>query len=171
MFRRHLTLRGLSLFFKILPISNAGDSAAYILATVRFFYPKLFRHGVLLLPTCLPGLESPQALHRIKSNAVLSLFWLELGQTKWPHCMLGPAIPMFAGFQQGKCLSYPPDCMDRLNETQICVGSKRLHPFQPPLTGGYPLLKFPHTHYSGQRAAEKPSTFYQFSWVCPWHQL
>ena len=34
----------------------------------------LFRHGVLLPPTCLPGLESPQALRRIKSNAVLSLF-------------------------------------------------------------------------------------------------
>ena len=26
----------------------------------------LFRHGVLLLPTCLPGLESLQALCRIK---------------------------------------------------------------------------------------------------------
>ena len=34
----------------------------------------LFRHGVLLLPTCLPGLESPQALRRINSNAVLSLY-------------------------------------------------------------------------------------------------
>ena len=34
----------------------------------------LFRHGALLLPTCLPGLESPQVLCRIKSNAVLSLF-------------------------------------------------------------------------------------------------
>ena len=36
-----LTLRGLSLFFKILPISNTGVSAAYILATVHFLYPKL----------------------------------------------------------------------------------------------------------------------------------
>ena len=36
-----LTLRGLSLFFKILPISNTGISAAYILATVHFLYPKL----------------------------------------------------------------------------------------------------------------------------------
>ena len=34
----NLTLRGLSLFFKILPISNTGDS---ILATVHFLYPKL----------------------------------------------------------------------------------------------------------------------------------
>ena len=36
-----LTLRGLSLFFKILPISNTGVSAAYILAIVHFLYPKL----------------------------------------------------------------------------------------------------------------------------------
>ena len=33
-----LTLNGLSLFFKILPISNTGVS---ILATVHFLYPKL----------------------------------------------------------------------------------------------------------------------------------
>ena len=36
-----LTLRGLSLFFKILPISNTGDSITYILAPVHFLYPKL----------------------------------------------------------------------------------------------------------------------------------
>ena len=36
-----LTLRGLSLFIEILPISNTGDSIAYILATVHFLYPKL----------------------------------------------------------------------------------------------------------------------------------
>ena len=74
----YLTLRGLSLFFKILPVSNTGDSIAYILVTVHFLYlPQtwfLFRHGVLLPPTCLLGLESPQALRKIKSNAVLSLF-------------------------------------------------------------------------------------------------
>ena len=36
-----LTLRGLSLFFKILPISNTGAYIAYILATVHFLCPKL----------------------------------------------------------------------------------------------------------------------------------
>ena len=35
-----LTLTGLSLFFKFLPISNTGDSIAYILATVHFLCPK-----------------------------------------------------------------------------------------------------------------------------------
>ena len=36
-----LTLRGLSLFFKIVTISNTGNSIAYILTTVHFLYPKL----------------------------------------------------------------------------------------------------------------------------------
>ena len=36
-----LTLTALSLFFKLLPISNTGDSIAYILATIHFLYPKL----------------------------------------------------------------------------------------------------------------------------------
>ena len=38
-----LTLKGQSMFFKILLISNAGGSAAdtCILATIRFQYPKL----------------------------------------------------------------------------------------------------------------------------------
>ena len=36
-----LTIRGLSLFFKILPISNTGDSGADMLVTVHFMYPKL----------------------------------------------------------------------------------------------------------------------------------
>ena len=40
-YNNSLTLRGQSLFFKILPISNTGDSIAYILATVHFRYPKL----------------------------------------------------------------------------------------------------------------------------------
>ena len=35
-----LTL-GLSLFYKNLPISNTGDSIAYILATIHFLYPKV----------------------------------------------------------------------------------------------------------------------------------
>ena len=37
-----LTLRGLSLFFKILPFTKTGDSIAYILATVHFRYLSSF---------------------------------------------------------------------------------------------------------------------------------
>ena len=36
-----LTLTGLSLFLKILLISNTGDSIAYILAIIHFLYQKL----------------------------------------------------------------------------------------------------------------------------------
>ena len=36
-----LTIRELNLFFKILPIFNTGDSAADILVSVHFLYPKL----------------------------------------------------------------------------------------------------------------------------------
>ena len=52
----------------------------------------LFWHEVLLVPTCLLGLESCQVLRRIDSNAVLSLLWLQLGQTKQQPCMLAPMI-------------------------------------------------------------------------------
>ena len=50
--------RGLGLFFKILPISNTGVSAAYIFATVHFLYPKL-------LPSSLPGLKVPKHFVRL----------------------------------------------------------------------------------------------------------
>ena len=55
-----LTLRALSLFFKILPISNVGDYCIYF-GHRSLSLPQtwlLFRHEVLLPPTCLPGLES-----------------------------------------------------------------------------------------------------------------
>ena len=77
-------------------MSNTGDSAAYILGTIPFLYPKLGSFSdmeqLLLLPTCLLGLESPQALRKTNSNAVFYLFRLQLGQTKRSHCMLAPTI-------------------------------------------------------------------------------
>ena len=36
-----LTLRGLNLFLKMFPISNAGVSVAYIFATIHFLHTKL----------------------------------------------------------------------------------------------------------------------------------
>ena len=73
-----LTLRGLSLFLKMFPISNI---AAYISV------PLNLAPFLTLSTTCLPGLESPQVLRWINSNAVLSLFWQQLGQTKQLHCI------------------------------------------------------------------------------------
>ena len=87
-----ITLRKLSFFSKFFPFQTLTSiSAADILATVRFLYPKLgpcFRHKVLLLSTCLPGLESPQVLHRTNSNAVFSIFWQNWGKHNGPQCML-----------------------------------------------------------------------------------
>ena len=56
-----LTLRELSLFLKMIPISNTGVLAAYILAIVHFLYPKLpFPTWSITSTTCLLRLESPQ---------------------------------------------------------------------------------------------------------------
>ena len=123
-YKNLMSLQHWACFFKLLPISNTGDSTAYILATVHFLYPKLgsfFRHGALLLPTCLQGLES-----RIKSNAVLSLFWLELGQPKWPLCML---------------VSAKPTTSARAGSLNHNLRERRggCAPFEPPSTGGHPF--------------------------------
>ena len=137
-----LTLRALSLFFKLLPISNTGISAADILATVSFLYPKLghFSDRVLLLATCLLGRESPHALHRTISNTFFSLIWLQLRQTKQPHCMLAPATPTISGFPARKMTQLPT----RLRGQGHWIPQLRRQrgdtaPFQSPLTGDTPL--------------------------------
>ena len=119
----NVTLTGLSLFFKSFPFLNTGISVAppFTLSTQTWL---LFWHGVLLLPPWLPGLESPQALCRTNSNTVFSLFWLQLGQTKWPHYM---------GNVSG---THRIACARSLN---------------PQIVWDTPL-KFPHTHYLGQTA-------------------
>ena len=107
-----LTLRGLSLFFKIPPISNTLHQR---LCCIYFGHRSLswtqtwllLWHGVLLVPTCLPWLESLQVLCRIKSNAVLFLFWLELGQRKWSHWMLAPATPQISSFAARETTQLP----------------------------------------------------------------
>ena len=96
----------------------------------------LFRHGVLLLSTCLPGLESPQTLRRIKSNASFDWNW---GEQNDPTACWDQLHPRFRVLQQGKCLSYPPDCVGRVTETRNCVGGEWDSPFQPPLTRGHPV--------------------------------
>ena len=106
---------------------------------ITFSTPNLpsFRHGVLLLSTWLPGLESPQALHRIKSIAVLSLFCLEL---KWFHCMLAPATPMILDYASREITQLPPRLHGRGHWNPKLRGWwGRCGPFQHPLTGGHPL--------------------------------
>ena len=110
-----ITVRGLSLFFKLLPISNTSVCAAYsYLATIHF------RHGVLLLLICL----------------LIELIWLQLGQTKWPHCMLAPATNTISGFKGRKMSQLP---------TRLCGQGHwipklhRLCPFRTPINKKCPL--------------------------------
>ena len=139
-----LTLSGLSLFLKMFPISNTGRSGVYILATVQFLYPKLgsfFRHGVLLLPTCLLWLESPQSLCRTNSNSVFSLFDCNWGKQNNHTACWHQLHPRYRDSQQGKCLSYldPSDCLGEVTETTNCVGSKGAASPSNPHQWGHPL--------------------------------
>ena len=131
------------MFFKILPISIYLGHRSLSLPQTWL----LFQHGVLLLPTCLSGLESPQALCRIKLNAVLSLFWLELGQTKWPHCIMAPAKENASGTHGRGHWNY------KLHQWRgSCT------PFEPSLMGGTTPFKFPP--YSLFRKGSRKTNFF-----------
>ena len=120
----------------------------------------LFRRGVLLLPSLLPGLESPQVLRKIKSNAVLSLFWLELGQKKWPHCMLAPATPTISGFKAGEMTQEPSRARGRGHWNHTLRGGRGGQaPFEPQLTGGHPPLKFPPYSLCSPKGGRKTINF------------
>ena len=122
-----LTLRGLSLFFKILPISNTTVSAAYILATVHFLYPKLgsfsdmeyyfyqLAYRVSKVPKCFVGLNQMQRSPSFDWNC---------GTQNDPTACWHQLHPRFRVLQQGKCLSYPPDCVGEVTKTPNCVGSE-----------------------------------------------
>ena len=120
---KQLTLTGLSLFFKLLPISNTGNSIAYILATVHFLCPKLgsfsdieyyFYHLSYRdskVPKRLVGLNQTQCSPSFDWNG---------GKQNDPTACWYQLHPRFKVLQQGKCLRYP----------QERVGSKGA---QPPL--------------------------------------
>ena len=68
----------------------------------------LFLHGVLVLATCLPGLESQQGLLQVQCSPLLPA----TEANKRPHCMLAPAtptIPNVVSVAGGNSESYPPD--------------------------------------------------------------
>ena len=122
-----LTLSGLSLFFKILPISNTGDSIAYILATVHFLYPKLGSFSDMeyyfyqlayrdsKVPKCFVGLNQMQCSPSFDWN------W---GKQNDPTACWHQLHPRFRVLQQGKCLRYPPERVGGITETTNCVGGE-----------------------------------------------
>ena len=122
-----LTLRGLSLFFKILPISNTSDSIAYILATVHFLYPKLgsfsdveyyFYHLAYRdskVPKRFVGLNQMQCSP--------SFDWNWGKQNDLTACR-HQLHPRFWVLQQGKCLRYSPERVGGVTESTNCVGGE-----------------------------------------------
>ena len=120
----------------------------------------LFRHGVLLLPTCLPDSKVAKRFVGLNQTSTIPL---ELGQKKWPHCMLAPATPTISGFKGLRRVG-------GVTETTICVGGEGPAPLRTPITGNTSLsLKFSRTRYLGQRAAENQQPFKPFSWTSAWH--
>ena len=132
---KYLTLRGLSLFRKMFPISNTVISAAYILATVHFLYPKLgsfsnmdyyfyqLAHRDSKVPKRFVGLIQMQCSPSFDCN------W---GKQNDPIVCWHQLHPRFRVLQQGKCLTYTPDCVGGDTETQNCVGCEGAAPFKIP---------------------------------------
>ena len=73
------------------------------------------------------------------------------GQTKRPYYMLAPATPTILGFTAREMSQLPTRLRGRGHRNPGLRGRSHRNPPPP--------LKFPHTRYLGQRAAEKPSTF------------
>ena len=106
-----LSLRGLSLFFKILPISNTGISAAYILATVHFLYPKLGSFSEMeyyFYQLAYRDSKVPKRFVGLNQMQCLDCNW---GKQNDPTASWHQLHPRFRVLQRGKCLSYPPDCV------------------------------------------------------------
>ena len=130
-----LTLRRLSLFFKILPISNTGVSAAYILATVHFLYAKLGSFSDMeyyFYQLAYRDSKVPKRFVGLNQMQCSPSFDWNLGKQNDPTVCWDQLHPRFRVLQQGKCLNYPPDCVGVVTETTTYVGG-----------GGTPSFKIP----------------------------
>ena len=108
------------MFFKILSMSNTGDSAAYILATIHFLYPKLGSFSDMdyyfyqlayrdsKVPKHFVGLIQMQCSPSFDCN------WDKQND---PTTCWHQLHPRYRVLQQGKFLSYPPECVGGVTET------------------------------------------------------
>ena len=142
-----LTLRGLSLFFKILPISNTGVSAAYILATVHFLYPKVgsfsdmecyYFYQLAYRDSKVP--KRCVGLNQMQCSPSFDWNW---GKQNDPTACWDQLHPRFRVLQQGKCLSYPPDSWAESLKPQIPWAARGLCPLRTHINGGTPPFKIP----------------------------
>ena len=153
-----LTLRGLTLFFKILPISSAGTSIAYILATVHFLYPKLASFSDMedyFYQLAYRDLKVPKHFVGLNQMQCSPSFDWNWGKQNHPTACWHQLHPRFQILQQGKCLRYPPKRIGRVTETTNCVGGEGLSPLPTINTGKTPFKIPPCSRYLGQRAIEK----------------
>ena len=114
-FINYLTLRGLSLFFKILPISNTSVFAAYILASVHFLYPTFgtFSHMEYSFQLAYRNFKvAKRFVGLIQMQCSPSFEW-NWGKQNDPIACWHQLHTQFQVLQQGKCLNYPQSCMGR----------------------------------------------------------
>ena len=119
------------MFFKLLPISNTGVSAAYILATVHYICPKLssfsnmeyFLHHLAYQDSKV--LKHFVGLIQMQCSPSLDCTWDKQND---PTTCWHQLHPRYRLSQQGKCLSYPPDCVGGVTETPNCVGGAGVAP-------------------------------------------
>ena len=120
-----------------------------------YFYQLGYRDSKV--PKCFIGLIQMQC----------SPFWLQPKANK--------TIPLHVGnsythaLQQGKCLSYPPDCIGGVTESPKCMGSKGAQPpCNPHWQEGTTLLKFPScSTFRGKGGQKTINVFSHFHGLIP----
>ena len=162
-----LTLRGLSLFFKILRISNTGVSIAYILATVHFLYTKLgsfsnMEYYIYQLAyrdskvhKRFVGLNQMQCSHSFDWN------WGKQNDPTACWHQLHPRFRVVQGNTSGTHQSTWAGSM----KPQFAWAARRLCPLPTSINGGTHPLKF--SPYSLFRPKGGRNTIHLFSWACP----
>ena len=139
-----LTLTVLSLFFKLLPISNTGDSIAYILAIVHFLYPKLGSFSdIYFYQLAYWDSKVPKRFVGLNQMQCSPSFDWNWGKQNDPTACWYQLHLRFQVLQQGKCLRYPPERVGRVTETTICVGGKGAAPPLNPHQQGDTPFKIP----------------------------
>ena len=141
-----LTLRGLSLFFKILPISITGDSIAYILATVHFLCPKLgsfsdmeyYFYQLAYWDSKVPKLFV--GLNQMQCSPSFDWNW---GKQNDPTACWHQLHPRFRVLQQRKCLSSHQSAWAGSLKPQIAWAARGQSPLRTPVNGGTPPFKIP----------------------------
>ena len=146
------------MFFKILPISNTGDSIAYILATVHFLLA-FFRHGVLLHQLAYRDSKVPKRFIGLNQMQCSPSFDWNWGKQNDPTACWHQLHPRFRVLQQGKCLMYPPERVGGVTETTNCVGGEWLRPLPTPVNGRHPPLKFPRYSLFSPKGGRKSINF------------